>query len=90
MTSWIKNRWFLIALVVLIPGGLILGSRMTAERVESLVVAVGSHATPGLVALVLFLMSVTLDVEGTWVVGCFAFNPDGYFPATTFEVVEKS
>ena len=36
------------------------------------------------------VLSATLDVAGTWLVNCFAMNPDGDFPATTFEAVEKS
>ena len=40
------------------------------------------------------VMSATPDVAGTWLVNCFVFgtgNPDGEdFPATTFEVLEKS
>ena len=36
------------------------------------------------------VLSVTLDVAGTWAMECFAFSPDGAFPATTFEVVEAS
>ena len=39
------------------------------------------------------VLSATLDVAGTWLVHCFVFRqPDGVdiFPATTFEVVEKS
>lgn len=61
MTGWIVKRWFLVGLAVLIPGGLLLGSRMTADQLDSMVKAVGPHATTALVALVLFLMSVTLD-----------------------------
>lgn len=59
--DFLAKRWFLIGLVVLIPGGLLLGSRMDAAQVASLVEAVGPHAGTALVALVLFLMSVTLD-----------------------------
>ena len=36
------------------------------------------------------VLAATLDVTGIWLVYCFAMNPDGVFPATTFEVVEKS
>jgi hypothetical protein len=36
------------------------------------------------------VLSVTLDVAGTWAMECFAFSPDGAFPATTFEVVDAS
>jgi len=46
---------------VLIPGGLSLGSRLTAARVDGLNNAIGPHAPTALVILILFLMSVTLD-----------------------------
>lgn len=36
------------------------------------------------------MLSGTLDIAGTWVLNWFVFNPDGDFPATTFEVVEES
>jgi hypothetical protein len=38
------------------------------------------------------VMSITLDVAGTWLVHCFDLStPEGeVFPATTFEVVEES
>jgi hypothetical protein len=40
------------------------------------------------------VMSTTLDVAGTWLVNCFVYgtgNPSGEdFPATTFQVVERS
>ena len=36
------------------------------------------------------VLTTTLDIEGTWLVVCFTFNPDGRFPATTLEVVERS
>jgi hypothetical protein len=40
------------------------------------------------------VLSATLDIAGTWLIHCFVFNHPqedvGIFPATTFEVVEKS
>jgi hypothetical protein len=39
------------------------------------------------------VISTTLDVAGTWLVNCFVSatgDPEDEFPATTFEVVEKS
>jgi hypothetical protein len=39
------------------------------------------------------VLSTTLDVAGTWLITCFGpVHPDGgdVWPATTFEVVEKS
>jgi hypothetical protein len=37
------------------------------------------------------VLSTTLDVAGTWLVNCFGdLSPDEDFPATTFQVVEKS
>lgn len=61
LMTFLARRWFLIGLVVLIPGGLLFGSQLAAGQMESLVGAVGPYATTVLVALVLFLMSVTLD-----------------------------
>ena len=61
IARFVARRWFLIGLLVLIPGGLLIGSQISAGQVGSLEGAVGPHATTALVALVLFLMSVTLD-----------------------------
>lgn len=61
VTTFLRRRWFLIGLAVLIPGGLSIGSRRTTAEMESLAAAVGPHASTVVVALVLFLMSVTLD-----------------------------
>jgi solute carrier family 10 (sodium/bile acid cotransporter), member 7 len=61
MFGWLRKRWFLVFLLVLIPGGLSLGSHLTAARVDSLNAAIGPHASTALVILILFLMSVTLD-----------------------------
>lgn len=61
LIEFVTRRWFLIGLAVLIPGGLLAGSLMPVERVEAVTGAAGPHATTVLVALVLFLMSVTLD-----------------------------
>src|SRR5262245_58044540 len=61
MFGWLLRRWFLVFLLVLIPGGLSLGSRLTAARVDSLNAAIGPHTATALVILILFLMSVTLD-----------------------------
>ncbi len=60
MLRSLLKRWFLIALAVLIPGGLLIGARLPATRIEDLEGVVGS-ATSLLVMAVLFLMSVTLD-----------------------------
>jgi sodium/bile acid cotransporter 7 len=61
MFGWLLRRWFLVLLLVLIPGGLSLGSQLGASRVDALNAAIGPHAATALVILILFLMSVTLD-----------------------------
>lgn len=61
MLGWLLRRWFLVFLLVLIPGGLTAGSHLDAPTIELVSVAIGPHASTALVILILFLMSVTLD-----------------------------
>lgn len=60
MLRHLQKRWFLIALAVLISGGMTVGARLTAEQLAWIKGHVGER-TGALVPLVLFLMSVTLD-----------------------------
>ncbi len=57
----LRRHWFLVGLLVLISLGLVLGSRLPAEDVARLGKALGPRANSLLVALVLFLMSFSLD-----------------------------
>jgi len=61
MTAFLRKRWFLIGLFILIPLGMVIGASVPPERLQIL-----SSKTAGVlgrivVAVVLFLMSVTLD-----------------------------
>ncbi len=56
--SAIQKRWFLVALLVIIPGGMLLGASLSNEALASLV---GNIPTKGVTAAVLFLMAVSLD-----------------------------
>ncbi|MBX3442440.1 MAG: bile acid:sodium symporter [Planctomyces sp.] len=55
--------WFLIGLVVLIPGGFLLGTQLAPERIEAFNNVAGKTLSRGLTAAVLFLMSITLDTR---------------------------
>ncbi len=59
--DWLKRRWFLVGLLVLIPSGLILGTGLSAEHLRQIEEITGPRATSYLVALILFLMSFSLD-----------------------------
>lgn len=61
MLRWLLQRWFLVLLVLLIPGGLCLGSHLAMPRIDQLRAAIDPHTPTALVILILFLMSVTLD-----------------------------
>lgn len=63
MIEFYKKRWFLIWLVVVIPLGLALGSVTTVEQIEYLAQNYVNSASRYQVAVVLFLMSVTLDIR---------------------------
>ncbi len=58
---WLKRNWFLIGLVVLIPLGIMLGTRLSPEAIDRIETATGPRATSYLVAVILFLMSYSLD-----------------------------
>ncbi len=59
--SQLRRHWFLIGLLVAISSGLFLGARWTAADVERLESVVGPRASSILVAVILFLMSFSLD-----------------------------
>lgn len=61
MSKFLTRRWFLLALLILLPGGLWCGVELGADRLSGFQKAMGPHAATALTALVLFLMSVTLD-----------------------------
>lgn len=61
MLNWLRRRWFLVFLLVLIPGGFGIGSHIGADSVSRLSDDIGPRLPTALVMLVLFLMSVTLD-----------------------------
>ena len=58
---WLKRRWFLVGLVLLIPLGVALGSQLPAQRLQRASAWVEAGATSWLVAAILFLMSFSLD-----------------------------
>lgn len=59
--EWLKRRWFLVGLLILIPTGLLIGSQCSAEQLQPAVTLSESGATSWLVAAILFLMSFSLD-----------------------------
>lgn len=61
MLNWLQRRWFLLFLVVLIPGGFAIGSHLGTGRVHEFSDRIGPRVPTALVMLVLFLMSVTLN-----------------------------
>ena len=61
MLDSLRRRWFLVSLLIVIPGGLRLGSILTSAQFGRLEASIPRAATSVLVALILFLMSVTLD-----------------------------
>lgn len=63
MIKALKKRWFLTCLVTFIPAGLGLGLLVSPERIASLSNNYVATLSRYLVALVLFLMSVTLDAR---------------------------
>jgi len=58
MLSFLKKRWFLVSLVVLITAGLTLGARISKETVDAWKLLVRPSWITG---IVLFLMSFSLD-----------------------------
>ncbi|MBX3437071.1 MAG: bile acid:sodium symporter [Planctomycetaceae bacterium] len=61
--DWLKRRWFLVGLVVLILLGLLLGMRLPAETVQAVERHAGRGMTSSLVAIIMFLMSYSLDSQ---------------------------
>lgn len=59
--DWLKRRWFLVGLIVLIPLGMIIGTVLPAERLQHVASIAKAGATSWLVAAILFLMSYSLD-----------------------------
>ncbi|MEZ6050645.1 MAG: bile acid:sodium symporter [Planctomycetaceae bacterium] len=59
--QWLKRHWFLVGLVVLIPTGITLGMRLSPDSIHRIELAIGPKATTYLVAVILFLMSFSLD-----------------------------
>jgi sodium/bile acid cotransporter 7 len=59
--DWLKRHWFLVGLVVLIPGGLLWGMTLSEADLEAIERATGPNATTYVVAIVLFLMAFSLD-----------------------------
>jgi hypothetical protein len=56
--SSLRKRWFLLALVAMIVGGMLLGARMSESALSSLARVV---RPTGITAAILFLMSFSLD-----------------------------
>ncbi len=63
MIEYLKKRWFLTCLIVVIPLGLMIGFEIPREWVESFSTNVMGRVSRCIVAFVLFLMSVTLDIR---------------------------
>ncbi|MCA8995827.1 MAG: bile acid:sodium symporter [Planctomycetaceae bacterium] len=63
MLTFLQKRWFLVALVVLIPWGMWIGFHASPERVSTFPKHLVTIASGVLTATVLFLMSVTLDSQ---------------------------
>lgn len=61
MLDPLRRRWFLVSLLIIIPGGLWLGSVLSSAQFGRLEASIPPPTTSLLVALILFLMSVTLD-----------------------------
>lgn len=61
MLAFVRNRWFLISLCVLITSGLAIGKGGSHEQVERLISLFDPPVTTVIVATVLFLMAFSLD-----------------------------
>ncbi len=61
MLAFVRNRWFLISLLVLISSGLAIGKFGSNQQVESLTAIFEPPTTTLVVATVLFLMAFSLD-----------------------------
>ena len=63
MLGLLRNRWFLISLLVLIASGLAIGRSWPAERVEVVTGFFEPPTTTIIVGTVLFLMAFSLDTR---------------------------
>jgi sodium/bile acid cotransporter 7 len=61
MLRVLSHHWFVISVCALVPIGFAIGRGMTPAEVEQFNESVGSWMSRGLAALILFLMSFTLD-----------------------------
>lgn len=61
--DWLKRRWFLAGLLLLISLGLLLGAQLSAETIRQIESRTGPLATSLVVAVILFLMSFSLDSD---------------------------
>lgn len=61
MWTFFVRRWFLLCLLVILPGGLWLGTQLGPDRIDAVQSAIGGLGASILTALILYLMSVTLD-----------------------------
>ncbi|QDT52364.1 Sodium Bile acid symporter family protein [Caulifigura coniformis] len=61
MLRFLRHHWFVISVCVLVPAGFSIGRGMSPADVERFNATVGSWMSRGLAALILFLMSFTLD-----------------------------
>ncbi len=63
MIDFLRKRWFLTSLILIIPLGLLLGIIIPVERIEAFSSNFMGQANRYTVAFILFLMSVTLDIR---------------------------
>ena len=61
MLRFLGHHWFVISVCLLVPGGFAIGRGMTPDQVKQFDENIGSWMSRGLAALILFLMSYTLD-----------------------------
>jgi len=61
MLRFLSHHWFVISVCLLVPAGFAIGRGMTPQQVEAFNADVGPAMSRGLAALILFLMSFTLD-----------------------------
>ncbi len=61
MFRFLRHHWFVISVCLLVPAGFFIGRGMTPDEVKSFDERIGSWMSRGLAALILFLMSFTLD-----------------------------
>lgn len=61
MLRVLRHHWFVISICILVPAGFSIGRGMTPQQVKDFDVNIGLWMSRGLAALILFLMSFTLD-----------------------------